>query len=71
MSDVDILHILNYYAHLVLHDSDPGDTVIVVTLGLSFKNLPLHHYLTVRSCILDCNYCLDFRGLHDIWLGVV
>ena len=60
MTGMDLLHILDYHAHLVLYDSDPGDTMIVVTLGLSFENLALQHYLTVRSCILGCRYCLDF-----------
>ena len=61
MSGTALLHILDYHACLVLYDSDPGDTMVVVTSGLSFENLPLQHYLTVRSCILGYRCCLDFN----------
>ena len=43
MPGTDLLHILNYGAHLVLYDSGPGDTMIVVAMGLPFKNLPLQY----------------------------
>ena len=40
-------------------DSDPGDALLVVTLGLSFKNLPIHALLNREvmypghRCFLD------------------
>ena len=36
----------------LLNLPDADNTMILVTLGLSFKNLLLQHYLSVRSCIL-------------------
>ena len=51
------------HAHLVLYASDPGDTMIVVTSGLSFKNLPLQQYFTLRSCTLGCWCCLGLGML--------
>ena len=36
MSGMDLLHILNSCSCLVLDDSDPGDAMIVVTLGAFF-----------------------------------
>ena len=41
-----------FHAHLVVYDSDPGDTMIVVTCGFSFENLPLQHVLRLNSEVL-------------------
>ena len=57
-----------FHACLVLYDSDLGDTMIVVTSGFSFKNFPLQHHLTVRSCILGCR-C--FLGLDVLSVALV
>ena len=35
------------------------EIIVVVTSGLSFENLPLQHYLALRSCILGCRCFLD------------